>query len=421
MTSQWATIQREFTAVADPNGGTVLYLPVTTDQLNQDSFIDVAQVGVFVNDEFYSYFDGYSYTGGDFDYEWEGDPDNSVSYAQPTTHTTLSLSSNSQNSVWVDEHVPDWNPGTSAVMKRALDYMRDREGLNQVWESQLGEFMINTVSDQVFPNQVKVSLTDYTKKLLKDKLPQNSTFVKGTRLSTLVRAIAAGGGIKKFRLSIGDEVLASDMSYDRGTERWQIIKDACEAFQYELFFDAEGYLVARRYLDPSTSPTIHTFQTGAKGNLTDFQRSMNDSRIYNIINVYGDPPEGGEALMPFFGTAANRDPNSPTSTVRMGNRVYTFASTFFTSDQQCREWALARLAVLGLESYEVNFSSLVYPWLEVGEIVEILDPYAIATDPTRFLMDTLTIPLGLEPMSGTGKRVTYVGSSGNETTDTFVA
>jgi hypothetical protein len=296
-------------------------------------------------------------------------------------------------------------------LKGILDYMATdfKDEIN--WESQLGEFMIDQVNDKVrVPNQVKVTFRDRTKKLIKSKITFTSTFKAGTPLKTFVRAIASNGGITKFRENIGDETFPVDMSFDRDTERWKMIKDACFAFNYECFFDAEGYLVVRKFIDPTTSILFHRFATGSDGNLVSFDRSINDSRIYNIINVFGDPVSGDR--LPYFGQAINDDLNSPTNIYRLGERPRTYSFNYFSSDEECVRLAYARLKIEALESYEIDFSSIYYPWMEVGETVEILDPYRNETDPTRFLMDSVTLPLALGPMSGTGKRVTIVGSAG---------
>jgi hypothetical protein len=291
-----------------------------------------------------------------------------------------------------------------------LKYLATGGLTSDTWEVQLGEFMIDGVNDQIFPNQVKVNFRDYTKKLLKDKIAQTSTFVAGTPLRTFVRSIAANGGITKFREAIGDEIFPNDITYDRKTDRWKMITDACTAFDYEVFFDNEGYLVVRKFNDPTTAPIYQSFGTGATGNLVSFDRSINDGRIFNIARVYGDPISNDR--LPYFGEAINDDPASPTSIMELGRRPWEFEGNYFTSDQQCLDLARSRLKILGLESYDINFSSIYYPWLEVGEIVEILDPHRNSTDPTRFLMDQITLPIKLGPMSGTGKRVTLVGNSG---------
>jgi hypothetical protein len=330
-----------------------------------------------------------------------------------STSIIASMSYSNNDSVWIDYHASSLVNQTESnlvVIGAMLEYMWTQNQTYRIWEAQLGEFLIDGVNDQLFPNQLKVTIRDNTKKLLKDKLTETSTFVAGTPLRTFVRAIASNGGITKFREAIGEEVFPNAVTHDRKTERWKMIKDACTAFDYEVYFDNEGYLTVRKFLDPTTSPISHTFGTGADGNLVTYNRSINDGRIYNIARVYGDPINNDR--LPYFGEAINDDPSSPTSTVKIGKRPWEFEGNFFTSDQQCLDLARSRLKILALESYDINFSSIYYPWLEVGSIVEILDPHRNSTDPTRFLLDQITYPIDLGPMSGTGKRVTLVGNRG---------
>jgi hypothetical protein len=292
-----------------------------------------------------------------------------------------------------------------------LDYIATEWKSTATYETLLGTFMVDQVNDQIkVPKQVKITMRDYTKKLLKDKLTFTSAFPAGTFLRDFVRAIAANGGVTNFREAIGNETFPTEMAFERDTERWKMIKDACTAFDYEVFFDEEGYLVVRKFNDPTLSPIFQEFSTGETGNLVSFDRSINDSRIYNIIRVHGESPDNSR--LPYFGEAINDDPNSPTSTVNLGKRPYTYAFNYFSSDEECEALARSRLSVMGLESYDINFSSIYYPWMEVGEIIRILDPYRNSTDPTRFLMDQVTLPVDLGPMTGTGKRVTLVGSPG---------
>jgi hypothetical protein len=331
-----------------------------------------------------------------------------------TSTLNITMGTNRQGAKWFDFHLNAnvLMPQDSFYpwLKAALDYAFTEYQDELTWEAQLGEFMIDGANDQIFPNQIKLTTRDYTKKLLKDKLKFTSSFPQGTSLKSFVRAIAASGGVTRFREAIGDEVFPSDVSYERDTERWKIIKEVCTAFDYEVFFDNEGYLAVRKFLDPTLSPISHTFQTGVQGNLVTFDRSLNDSRIYNIIRIYGDPINNDR--MPYFGEAVNDDPSSPTSIQKLGNRPWSFSANYFSSDEECYALARSRLQIMALESYEINFSSIYYPWMEVGEVVRILDPHASGSDPTRFLMDSISLPLALGPMSGTGKRVTLVGSTG---------
>jgi len=169
----------------------------------------------------------------------------------------------------------------------------------------------------------------------------------------------------------------------------------------------------RAYLDPTLSPVSWRFGTGPAGNLVRYGKRVNDSRIFNRVVVIGNPADGEDRL-PYRGVAVNNDPASPTRIERLGDRVMPPVETnWLSSDAECQELAETLLKVSALESYEIDFESIYYPWLEVGEIVTIEVPGRSPIEPDRFLMDTISYPLSLSPMSATGKRVTFVGDPSN--------
>lgn len=282
-----------------------------------------------------------------------------------------------------------------------------RDNSKLTWESQVGEFMIDKIDEARFPSEVKITGRDYTKKCLNAKLPTAMTFDKDTPIETLIRSMATNAGISRFILPRTGITVGDGADFDQGTERWNVMKKIAEASAYELFFNSEGYLVLRKQLDPATSASSLTLQTGAKGNLVDWTKSTTDAEVYNRVICVS---EGSDSALPFYGEASNTDMASPTSIQRLGERTWIYKSAFFTSDAQCVSTAQQFLSVKGLESFEVDFSSLVFPWTEAGEIVEFIDPDASPYDPTRFLLTNFSLPMKLGPMTGTAKRVIIVGT-----------
>lgn len=330
------------------------------------------------------------------------------------TFVTAAIVRNTNGGLWVDVHLPSaYGQEPQKLLRAALDYMRFIEPY-KTWETQLGEFYIDRISTPEFPNQVKLTARDGTKKLINDKLPKTSTFPVGTSLRDFVRNMASAAGIpiSKMRFNIGDETLSTEMSFERGTSRWDMIKSALESFKYERFFDGFGNFVVRKYIDPTTGPISMHFGTGPEGNLVDYEKSVSDSRIYNHVIVTSPPSDDEANPVGYFAEAFVTDTTLPTHKDRIGNRVWPIDAPWLGSDQDCYELALDRLKISALESYDLNFSSIYYPWLECGEIISIDDPDALDFEPDRFLMDSIAYSLGLGPMSATGKRITYVGASG---------
>lgn len=282
------------------------------------------------------------------------------------------------------------------------------------YEAQLGEFLIDSIDADSFPNQIKITARDLSKKMLNSKLTQSMQFAAGTKVETVIAALASNAGISKFILPITGKNVDKATVFERNAERWKIAKDLAIAAGHDLFFDATGYLILRPFRDPSTTAVEYTFETGSSGNLVKYSKSSNDSKVFNHIVITGDtannPTTGSAGIV--FVEAKNTATNSPTRIARIGDRTFPYSSPFFTSNAQAQPVANSWLKLKALEEFNMSFSSLVVPWLDVGGIVRILDPGRTEYEPTRFLLDSLGIPLSLEPMTGLGKRVTIVGETG---------
>lgn len=328
-----------------------------------------------------------------------------------TNFITASVAMNGTGGRWLNVMLPNIN-GTQAkkLVTAGIKWMTGYGSL-VVWETQMGEFVIDRINEANFPYQISVTGRDYTKKCMNSKFENATSFSPETKVTDLIKTLALNAGIVKFRLQSTNDTLGRTMSIERGTARWDIMKDAAAAANLEIYFDNEGYLVTRAFMDPSSSAPELLVHTGPEGNLVSYERSADDSRIYNHIVVYGDPADGEEDRLPYFGEAKNTDAGSPTSIERLGDRYYSFASQFFTNDQQCQAYAESLLRVHALESFDMNMSTIYYPWVEVGTIVEVIDPKAYVTDPTRFLLVNVELPLDLGPMSMIAKRVTIVGDT----------
>lgn len=286
-------------------------------------------------------------------------------------------------------------------------YYTDPTTLDETyWETQVGEFLIDKIKEPHFPNIVAVDGRDYTKKMLSSKFVATTTLSKGMPLSEAISSLAANAGIaaNKRVIPYTQDTLGKDFTWDRGVSRWEAAKALASNYGYDLFFNAEGYLIIQPTQDPASSPVSHTLQTGAAGNLTSYDKSVNDSRLYNHIVVAGESSE----TVPVWAEARNDAIGSPTSIGKIGDRLYQYVSSFITTVEQAQAVADKFLAIHSLQEFELNFGSLVFPWLEVGEIIQFIDPKPYQTQPDRFLLSSMTIPLDLAIMTGTGKRVTIL-------------
>jgi hypothetical protein len=296
----------------------------------------------------------------------------------------------------------------------------------RVWETPLGEFMIDRIDEDRFPNAVKVTGRDFTKKCLISKLAYSLSFQSGLPVESIIKALAANCGITKFALPVTGQNYTSDLVFTRGTERWKVMQELASTVGYEVYFRADGCLSMRLLPDPTTQPVSWSFNYGGGGSLVDYSRSSDDSRIYNHIMVTGAKVGGDMSAVPgeiptddenqtaeiVFAEVINTDPGSPTNVARIGDRVLPYESDLFTTQASAMEYALTMLRIAALEEYTMSFKSLMLPWLEPTDIVEIIEDEVSASEfvPSRFLLTNLSIPLGLGAMSGNARRVTIVGN-----------
>jgi hypothetical protein len=269
------------------------------------------------------------------------------------------------------------SPQTNTSLRRLLQnsvnwlysYAQERE-----WEIQIGEFMIDKISHDVFPHTIKVTGRDYTKKIMLSKFKQSLTFSAGTSIDTLVRALGANAGITKFFLNGGAAALQADMTFARGDDRWKAIKDCCTASSIEVFFNATGHLTTRPFKDPVTAPTTFTLSLRPEdANLTELGIESSDTSIHNVVVVTAETSDGLASGTFYQATATNNDSSSATAVSRIGERTFTYETAAASSNSQCQQIANNLLKVMALEEYTLNFSALVFPWADAGDIVLFKD------------------------------------------------
>lgn len=390
------------------------------------------QVAIIEDNYVGRYFDGNFTSTADKTYAWVGSANNSnstvtynawKSYGETTAQTKI-VYDNQSNSYATVSAFTDPTSGGRAVtfnfpviyqqydvpefmnlMQSTFGWLDTVEPLI-IWETQIGEFMIDRISEPHFPHEMKITGRDYTKKCLLSKYTQATQFLPGLNLEDIIAGIAGAAGIVKRSLPVTGVVVGSTFYFDRGTDRWSAMKQIADAYNYEIYFDATGYLTMRPYRDPASSAPTIWIQTGKQGQVASYEKSTSDSRMYNSVVVTGESSDS--SIPPVWAVAKNTDPNSPTSIPNIGERLYQYSSSFITTTTQAQAVADSFLAVHSLEQFELNFDTLMLPWLEVGDILGWIDPDPAPGDPTSFLLDTLTLPLGLAPMSGTANRVTIV-------------
>jgi hypothetical protein len=290
---------------------------------------------------------------------------------------------------------------------RAVDWL-DAYVPQATWETQIGEFVADQIEDaDEWGDTIKVTARDYTSRCMESELAVATMHVAATPIEDIIRAHAANAGIRKFNLPITNKTLGKDQTWEGGTERWTLMKDIATANNYDLYFNAEGYLCLTPFNDPTLTPPTLVLTTGVNGNLISRGARTSAARLKNHVIVIGESSDS--SAPPVWAELKNENENSPSNIQKLGDRVDRVTSSLVTTVQQAIELAKSLLSVAALEEFELDFSSVLFPWIEPGEIVEMYDPDSEYWGPSRYLLTSLTFPLDLSPMSGKGKRVINVG------------
>jgi hypothetical protein len=147
-------------------------------------------------------------------------------------------------------------------------------------------------------------------------------------------------------------------------------------------------------------------------NIATYDRAAHDDLMYNVVTVTWEDADG---LILYQVTVRNDDPNSATSTLKLGERDFFFTSQFFDSNAAADDAAEKFLSIHAQEQFDFNLGSVVYPWIEVGNAILVDTAAGDASTPdsafpTRFLLTSVTIPMSLGDMTLSAGRVSLVES-----------
>jgi len=295
-------------------------------------------------------------------------------------------------------------------------YHRDPSYANATLVWQIGSFMADRISEGSESANFKLTLRDLTKRMMLSKMTEAVTFTEGTEIAVVIRALAANSGIFDMLIPPTGKQIGKDFTFETGQSRWEIAKKIANDFGYELFFDHRGWLVMRQFVDPLTAPIYLNLVArraglgadGRKSNVGSYDRSTSDERVFNHIVVIA---EGTDRTVVFRAEARNELPNSPTSIAKLGERTFVYTSSFITTQAQADETAVALLKINALEQFTIDVGTIVYPWIEVGTTIRFDDDDPDDNFPSRYLLLSASIPLGLDSMSLGASRVTIVGDS----------
>ena len=160
----------------------------------------------------------------------------------------------------------------------------------------------------------------------------------------------------------------------------------------EVYFDRDGNLhfgVIPSITEDTTSDDA-VWRVAAGEVLIEASKNINRQGTYNRVAVHGGVPNGGTGAAP-WARASDNFVGSPTYyNGPFGKKVLVIQNEALTTKAQCQQVANEKLKnYLGL-SQNINFTSLLNPALEVGDIVVV--EYLDGTEELH-LIDQMTFPL----------------------------
>lgn len=290
-------------------------------------------------------------------------------------------------------------------------------GIQTEYRVPLGVFMMESIEESRFPQSLAISGRDFTKKL-ENEFGFGYTAPKGSLANDVIITIAGMFNVTRMTLYPSTFTLQDDLVWDASDTGWTAITALAALINCEPFFDADGLFRTQPIQDPTLTPATHSFYDyGANANMIDWTKSSSDTDIINRVIVSGDQSSGtddsgnAEPTVYIYAEVVNDDPNSPTSTKRIGTRTWSYSSSAFSTNEQAKEYALAMLKIKGLEDFTIATDSPVLPWLDAGDIVEAFTKTASqGNEPNRFLLTDFSIPFEPGKMSSNAKRIINIGA-----------
>lgn len=217
-----------------------------------------------------------------------------------------------------------------------------------------------------------------------------TTIPTGTPISEAIQLIARQAGIDRFLFDPCDVTVPYVQNYDSGMARGQAMKILAEFANYDLYFDPDGYLRFRPKVNYEQSTPTETYDKSEFTMYAGSQKRLDTSDLYNKVLVVG----GNNMVGPVSAVAVNDDPNSPISTVNIGERLYIWRGdsahliTTPAEAQMRADYELQRASKFG----EIQEIEILPNYLhEADDVIRLVDDWTDTDD--NYVIERFNIPL----------------------------
>lgn len=171
------------------------------------------------------------------------------------------------------------------------------------------------------------------------------------------------------------------------------ITDLVTSIGAEMFCDALGGFVIQTVPSP-TDPPVFTVTGGQGGILVKARHLLTRDGVFNGVVAQGQSTDPN-LTAPVSDLIVDNDPTSPTYWAPdgsgFGHVVGYYSSSALVDYEQCNNAATALLVNQMGAARSINYSTGVNAAIEVGDVVEVVDPFTGQTE--RHMHDQLSIPL----------------------------
>lgn len=153
-------------------------------------------------------------------------------------------------------------------------------------------------------------------------------------------------------------------------ERWDAIESLADSILAEVYVNHLGEFIIADLPQITTGAQVATFDEGDGGLLVDRSEKETRDQVYNAVSVSGSSTDPN--VPPVWAWAADMTPTSDTFFYGpFGQVPRFFSSQFFTTTQQCLDYAVELLAQSLAANNSLSFTGLPLDYLEVGDLVGV--------------------------------------------------
>lgn len=254
-----------------------------------------------------------------------------------------------------------------------------------------------STSEMPMPRRLNTALDwsglDRAKKVSRARLVDVWPVASGTTLAAMVTALVqdrAPGVPIDMTGVVGALGAAITLDAGASSDPWKLLRQTLADHGWDLAFSGDGVLRGRAVQDPTSSPAVFDFGSGAGQLIIDGQTTGSFESSYSGVVATG---EGSGITTPTRGEAWDDDPASPTYWEAYGRVPYFMSSPLLTTNAAAAQAAAGMLPKVKGRRETLSWSSIVAPMLEPLDVVAM-------GGGSRFMLDSLTIPMrASEPMS----------------------